>query len=49
MTEYDLSLSVNDNDAASAIDILLIDGFSMLSYAAATEPFRKGSFTAGDM
>lgn len=43
MTISDVSLSISDNIDSSEIDILLIEGFSMLSYAAATEPFRAAN------
>jgi transcriptional regulator GlxA family with amidase domain len=47
MTDTDISLSISDMQPGCAIDILLIDGFSMLSYAAATEPFRAANILSG--
>lgn len=47
MTKNDISMLKSDMQKCRAIDILLIDGFSMLSYAAAIEPFRAANILSG--
>lgn len=47
MSESDIFLTHRDTGHPCTFDILLIDGFSMLSYAAATEPFRAANLLSG--
>jgi transcriptional regulator GlxA family with amidase domain len=47
MTESDISLTLNDRERPTRIDVLLIDGFALMSHAAATEPFRAANILSG--